>query len=126
MKKTERWLQEHIKENLEKSGFWVGHLSPPNHPGWPDLTAIRGTAIRSIEVKDFSKISDGRAFEAIFQPSQPPFFIEMLKHEHAVTVIGIDGDDILQIEMSTLSKIMDIFEMNKRDYLDSYAVPFSG
>lgn len=124
MKKTEKWLQSTIMRDWKREGAWIGHLSPPNHPGYPDLTVFHGKKTYLIEVKDFDQIGDGEKMIAVFQSSQPPFFLEMLRQGIDLEVIGLDHGSVLRIAMECKEKILNIFNFTKREYLDRYGRPY--
>lgn len=120
--KTEKSLQDRIKRRMEADGWWISHLSPPNCPGFPDLLCLNASEYRLIEVKNFDKIGEREKMSAIFQITQPAFFLKMRNHMVTIAVHGWDHGLERAILMTSPERVQDIFKMGKREYLETYAI----
>jgi len=118
---TEQTLQSRIKNEFEQQGWYAAHLSPPNHPGFPDLLLAKDGYVLLVEIKDFSKIGPKEKFSALFQEAQMPFYLKMIKHGCPVLIIGNLGDNVLRITMALQDMVTDSFLLGRDSYLSQYA-----
>lgn len=120
MMKTERQLQTRIANEFKNDGWMVEHLSPPSCAGWPDLIAIKDRQVRLVEIKDFDQINPGRKMSALFQRSQPPYYLKCLKAGTPVTVLGCLDGSTLGFVVDSEIKVTDFFELGRDEYLEKH------
>jgi len=119
--KTEASLQNKIKKFMELHGCFCAHLSPPNHPGFPDLIVTKASRVTYVEVKDFDQIGENRKFSALFQDAQPAFYAKSLVTGCPVWVVGYRNQIIWGILMDSQVKVDRMFSLGRDDYMHLYA-----
>ena len=97
------------------------HLSPPNHPGFPDLLAVRDNKASLIEVKDFNKIGPKEKMFRIFTDAQPPFFLKMIAAKTPVHVVGLDGNVAKHFIVTSMKMIDDFYTMGRSEFLSLHS-----
>jgi len=122
--KSEASLQERLIRKHKKEGWYVAHLSPPNHPGFPDLIAVKNCKIVMIEVKDFEKIGPREKMANVFQKSQPPFYLEQLGYGNRVFVFGYLKDNVVVFQINSVQMVTNLFAMGRDDFLLEYSYIF--
>ncbi len=77
---NEEKLQDRIKKYFEEKYYGICyHLSPPEHPGFPDLMVCTLFATELVEVKDFTGLSINSKIKNHFTKFQIPWITRHLK-----------------------------------------------
>ena len=106
----------------KEKGHYVAHLSPPNHPGFPDILLMWDDFCLMIEVKDLSKIGPKQKMSVLFTDAQPPFFMKMVNAKCYIRVAGYLNNKIYSFEVENQKMIDDLFLLGRDEYLGAYGL----
>lgn len=106
--KSEALFQKNLIDGLNGIGVRAFHLSPPSHPGFPDLLCTYQDRFMLIEVKQIDDFDD-RPFQQLFTKAQLPWIHNWLKKDGCTITVAIQikaTDSYLALQFSEPKEIV--------------------
>lgn len=90
--KPEQRLQENIIKTLKDLQVKALHLSPPSHPGFPDLLCTYVNKFLMVELKVATHVGD-QLFQSMFTRSQLPWIYNWLSDDQSPILVITECQD---------------------------------
>lgn len=124
---SEKSFQQYIIKILKSHNYFVRTMSFAINccAGFPDLFILKNGKFALIEIKEI-KIKKGYSFKNLFEKTQPPFYLEYLKHSSRLFLLirvhenGIRYFCILKTTAFFVKKLNEIKWSNLKNYTNSF------
>lgn len=117
--KPEALLQERLIKELKHLKVKALHLSPPSHPGFPDLLCTFVNRFLMVEIKVTDHVGDNK-FQSLFTRSQLPWIYNWLNDEQAsILVVTEVEDEYYTTIFSSKDQIVKALSMSVKEVFSS-------